>query len=140
MRGAGAAVLSAAIGMGAAVGCAPGGVASPAPYYLLRHSNLSSTPLGLATGTVELRGQCLYLGPDLLIWPEHYSLSPVDGSAVVVGDRWTIAPGDAIEVGGGQYEDPGDLPSSTIGGLPPCSGPYLWVAEVLRVGPGGSVG
>ena len=106
---------------------------SPDAFYLPRHVNLSSTPLGLGEGTLELRDKCLYLGPNLLIWPEDFSLVHADLATVIVGDGWTIAPGDAIQAGGGQYANAADLPSPVIGGLPPCPGPYVWVAEILSV-------
>ena len=135
------AVTAAALILGAAAGCAseqtlsPDSSIAPDSYYLPRHINLSSTPLGLAQGTVELRDHCLYLGTSLLIWPEEYSLVDRDRATVIVGDGWTIAPGDAIEVGGGEYSNVADLPSSVIGGLPPCRGSFLWVAEIQKVRP-----
>lgn len=133
--------LTAALIMFAAAGCSaestvdPDGSMAPGSYFMARHVNLSTVPLGIADGTVALRRNCLYLGSNLLLWPEDYSLREADAETVVVGDGWTIAPGDPIVVSGGQYARSSDLPSQVIGGFPPCSGPYLWVADVLSVGP-----
>ena len=134
----------AALILGAVLGCAheqanPDSSMKPDPYYLPRHVNLPAAPLGLSAGPVELRDDCLYLGHNLLIWPEEYSLARSDGEAVVVGHGMTIGPGDYIEVGGGGYATAADLPSHVIGGrLPPCPGPFLWVGEIHKTGPGES--
>jgi hypothetical protein len=140
-RNATKALATAALVLGAASGCgtdqamAPDWSIASGSYYLPRHATLSATPLGLAVGTVVLRDHCLYLGPNLLIWPKDYSLVQRDGATVIVGGGWTIAPGDAIEAGGGQYANSADLPSSAIGGFPPCPGPYMWIAAIQKAGP-----
>lgn len=134
------AVMTAVL-LAVAIGCNPadsGGSSEPVKsdsYYLPRHASLSSVPIGLSEGTIQLRGQCLYLGSNLLIWPEHYRIGNVMGRDVVVGDAWTIEPGDAIAIGGGEYAEADQLPSPIIGEPPPCSGPYGWVSEVIRVSP-----
>src|SRR5258705_2272712 len=100
-------VVMVALLMAAGIGCNPtdsdGPSESVAPdaFHLPRHANLSSTPTGLAEGTLQLRGQCLYLGLDLLIWPEQYRVGNVNGRNVVIGDKWTIAPGDSLAIDGG---------------------------------------
>lgn len=100
--------------------------------YLVRHRASNVAPLGMGGGVVELRGKCLYLGPDLLVWPESFVLAD-DDPPIVVGDGWTIVLGATITVGGGDYEQLGLLPSPIIGEPPPCPGPYIWVSEVLGV-------
>lgn len=131
-------VLSSVTGCGSDHAMAPDFSIAPGSYYLPRHATLSATPMGLGVGTVALRNDCLYLGPDLLIWPKEYSLVQQEGSTVVQGGGWTIAPGDAIEVGGGQYANAAELPSPVIGGLPPCPGPYMWISAIQKAGPGDS--
>jgi hypothetical protein len=131
-------VLGSAAGCGTQQAMAPDWSIAPGSYYLPRHANLSATPLGLGVGTVDLRDHCLYLGPNLLIWPVDYSLVQKDGATAVQGGGWTITPGDAIEVGGGQYTNSADLPSAVVGGLPPCPGPYMWISAIQKAGPGES--
>jgi hypothetical protein len=90
-------------------------------------------PAGVAEGTLELRTNCLYLGRELLIWPAEYTFSQQGGKLVISGGGWSIVPGDAIQVGGGDYESQSNFPAPVIGGLPPCDGPYLWISKVVSV-------
>lgn len=128
--------LMVALLLAVAMGCSPTEgpreLLDPDSFYLPRHANLSSRPTGLAEGTITARGQCLYLGSDLLIWPDQYRVAILNGRSVVVGDGWTLAPGDAIALGGGEYATAAEMPSPILGEPPPCSGPYIWVAEVIR--------
>lgn len=90
--------------------------------------------MGLAEGILQVRNKCLYLDDLLLIWPEDYAITTVDGRGAVVGDGWTASPGQKVSLGGGQYELVSELPSG--GGsasIVPCPGPYMWVSEILGV-------
>ncbi len=132
MRATPARTLATLVGLAAIAtfGCDARQTPIPAAFYLPRHRPSSAFPLGQASGQVELRDKCLYLSGLLMIWPEDFRLGELNGSTVVVGRGRLIGPGSFLEVGGGQYDDAGRMPSPVIGDLPPCPGPYLWVSEV----------
>jgi hypothetical protein len=107
---------------------------TPGPYYFPKHPSDVPAPLGLAQGTLEVRGSCLYLGRDLLIWPDDYQIAMVDGVGAVVGEGWVAFPGQDVALGGGHYELARELPSGarSLTGVP-CPGPYMWVAGIVSV-------
>jgi hypothetical protein len=118
-------------------GCG-GPVPTEPPFYVPRHPDVGSRPLGLGEGVLELRGKCLYVGPHLIIWPDDFSVVERDGVAVVEGAGWRIEPGDRIEFGGGSYEEASHLPSGgDVAARLPCPGPYSWISEIVDVIPQG---
>lgn len=118
------------------IGCVEGESTNSESVYFLRHRAAAAAPLGLAEGIVQVRNRCVYLGPNLIIWPEHFSMVTTETATAITGDGFRIAVGDAVAIGGGQYDSVDDLPSDVIGGPElPCSGPYVWVSEVVSVNP-----
>jgi hypothetical protein len=115
----------------------PSESAVPAPFILLRHEPSDASPLGMASGVVELVAGCLYVRDGLLIWPPEYKFGARGLSPAVVGDGVAIVPGDTVTIGGGEYTNLQFMPSRLIGDAPPCAADsYIWVSKTTSVEPG----
>lgn len=101
--------------------------------FLPRHSGSNEGPSGLAEGTlVEVSG-CYRLNGYLLVWPDSYSLTSNSDGVAISGEGRELRSGQYVAVAGGEV-DAANLPAASSALEIPCSGPYLWVTEVSRVG------
>lgn len=106
----------------------------PAGYHFPRHPGSGEGPTAGVNGILDVRDGCFYVGEELIVWPETYSMDLDDGHVVVAGDGLTVSAGDVISAAGGSLDN--DLPDSVFGTSATCAGPYLWLSKLEGVSAG----
>lgn len=108
---------------------------------MLRYGFLTGSPTALLTGTIRFDAGCIWLEHvdvpevrELILWPPRTGLDNSGGVLRVIDGGVTLADGDPVTMGGGQYKDLQTV-QGFVGPVPSeCVTSLYWLATDVTAG------